>query len=257
MRRRRIVIGNWKMNLDHTQARILLHDIKPSVKRLDGLDVMVLPSFTAIHSVCQYLRKHHIPMMFGAQNVSDTDGGSYTGDVSASMLRSLGCSAVLIGHSERRMHHHEDNACLTRKLQTTLSENLTPIFCIGESAEAYEQGQTEQTIISQLSVLDQCSNAEVADMIIGYEPVWAIGSGSTPSVEDIGNIARSIREYIRSTRGKDVAKTIRIVYGGSVNMWNAAELSSIDNLDGFLVGDASLQADTFLPIISSLHASKQ
>ena len=251
---RRLVVGNWKMMIDHNQGRDLIRSIANTVNKSaeSGVTTIVLPSFTSIHPVCQTCAECESRVMIGAQTVSDVMEGAYTGDVSASMLAALGCKYVLVGHSERRKYHHEDDACIRRKLRTVIDAGMTPILCVGESAEVHESGLTGFTIIRQLQVLDAIPD-HVNDVIIADEPVWAIGSGQTADRGDIDHVIDVITDRIGSAGGH---KSM-VLYGGSVNAGNADSLASIDRLTGVLVGGASVRAEPFREIITAFGRSER
>jgi triosephosphate isomerase len=251
---RRLVVGNWKMMINHDQGRDLIRSIASTVDKAaaQGVTTIVLPSFTAIHPVCQTCKDCGSRVLIGAQTVSDVVKGAYTGDVSAPMLAALGCKYVLVGHSERRRHHHEDDACIRRKLRTVIGAGMTPILCVGESAEAHENGLTGYTIIRQLQVLDAVPGHE-DDVIIAYEPIWAIGSGQTASRGDIDHVIDVITDRIVDAGGSKP----RVLYGGSVNAGNADDLASIGRLTGVLAGGASVQANPFRKIITAFSKTGQ
>jgi triosephosphate isomerase len=267
---KRLVIGNWKMKIDHNEGRELIHKLSHVLKDADDADnaeVIVLPSFTAIHPVCQYAGKHHIPITIGAQTVSDVQGGAYTGDVSAFMLAALGCKYVLVGHSERRRYHHEDDACIRRKLRAVLDAGMTPILCVGDNAEDHDatdqnsltastelrspssyDDESWASVTGQLSVLSDLDPYETARIVIAYEPVWAIGTGNVPTVDEIDRMVSRIRHHVTQFHG---AGRIPVLYGGSVNEDNADKIADIPSVSGVLVGGASVDAEPFGKIIGA------
>jgi triosephosphate isomerase len=248
MNRKKIVAGNWKMNMDPTGTAELLTAIvgMPWVPTGEA-DVCVCPPFPSL------LRAKHIVegnrIMLGAQDMSEHDGGAFTGEVSAKMLVSAGCSHVILGHSERRQYHHETDGLINRKVVRALSAGLVPIVCVGESLSEREKGETAGRITSQVGgVLANLTGGQVAGLIIAYEPVWAIGTGKTASPEQANEIHSLIRGLLKTKFDEKTSISARIIYGGSVNEKNAAELFSMPDIDGGLIGGASLKADSFSAI---------
>ena len=280
----RLVIGNWKMTIDHDEGRKLIGDLKPVLvnAHLSGhednaltdpstpknatmnaaitqpVEVVVLPSFTAIHPVCVYARKHGIPVTIGAQTVSDVQEGAFTGDVSASMLAALGCKYVLVGHSERRRYHHEDGACIARKLRTVLSASMTPILCVGDSRTDFDAGEDMAwwAIENQLYPLI-APDITSKRVVVAYEPLWAIGTGETPSPAYIAKTVKNIKAFLGQARAVTSARhdgkttPVEVLYGGSVNGDNAGALARIPGLDGVLIGGASVKAGPFGEIVQA------
>ena len=252
---KRLVIGNWKMMIDHNEGRDLIRKLSHELIHADrngDVEVVVLPPFTAIHPICQYAGRHHVPITIGAQTVSDVQGGAYTGDVSAFMLAALGCKYVLVGHSERRRYHHEDDACIRRKLRAVLDGGMTPILCVGDDyddhGERPQDDRSWETIRGQLSVLSDFDHHEVAGMVIAYEPVWAIGTGRAPTMREIDHTISKIRHYLEQFHG---AGEIPVLYGGSVNEDNAKAIADVPSVGGVLVGGASIEAGPFCGIVKA------
>ncbi|NEG95630.1 triose-phosphate isomerase [Bifidobacterium sp. SMB2] len=262
VKRRPMVIGNWKMNLDHVQARQWLLEYASSntawQHRMEDADVVVnhveigvLPSFTSLLAIRDMARDTTLDpeLFFGAQNVSELDAGAYTGDISAQMLAALGCRYVLLGHSEQRRYHPEDDDKIDRKMRVVLDRGMTPIVCIGETKLGREDGIGIDYALNQLvSAVRLLSGEDMSRVIVAYEPVWSIGTGMTPDPSVIESALADIRDFINATFGADVAAKVRILYGGSVNPGNAAEIIRRYGVDGFLVGGASLDPAKFAEI---------
>jgi triosephosphate isomerase (TIM) len=238
---RPLVAGNWKMN--GLAASIgQLKAVIAGAGALPKVELMVCPPATLIASFAAAARG--TPVLIGGQDCHALASGAYTGDISAEMLKDAGASAVIVGHSERRQYHHETDAEVRAKAQAARRAGLTPIVCVGETRPQREAGRALEVVATQLqgSLPD-----EAADLVVAYEPVWAIGTGLTPTPADVGEMHRSIREHLVSRYGASGQGT-RILYGGSVNPKNAAELLAVEDVDGALVGGASLKADDFLAI---------
>ena len=240
---RPLVAGNWKMN--GLAASIgQLNAVIAGAPDVPSVDLMVCPPATLIASFAAAARG--TPVLIGGQDCHALASGAYTGDISAEMLKDAGASAVIVGHSERRQYHHETDAEVRTKAEAARRAGLTPIVCVGETRPQREAGQALDVVASQL----QGSLPEgVADFVVAYEPVWAIGTGLTPTPADVGEMHRVIREHLVCRYGAGGQGT-RILYGGSVNPKNAAELMAVANVDGALVGGASLKAVDFLAIAS-------
>ena len=241
MARRPLVAGNWKMNglsasISQLKAMVAVAGTLPKV------ELMVCPPATLIASFAAAARG--TPVLIGGQDCHALASGAYTGDISAEMLKDAGASAVIVGHSERRQYHHETDAEVRAKAEAARRAGLMPIVCLGETRPQREAGHALDVVGRQLqgSLADGAS-----DFVVAYEPVWAIGTGLTPTPADVGEMHRSIREHLVSRYGA-VGQGTRILYGGSVNPKNASELLAVDNVDGALVGGASLKAEDFLAI---------
>lgn len=242
------IAGNWKMNLLRDSSVALVHGLLDAVAG-GKVDVAVCPPSVYLHDVGAALSGSSIAL--GAQNMSDQAEGAFTGEVSAAMLSDLGCKYVILGHSERRQLFGETDASVNLKLVAALAGNLTPIVCVGETLEQREGGTTAEVIATQVRGSLAGLDAEQAGkLVIAYEPVWAIGTGKTASPEQAEEVHAQIRGLLSEMFG-DVAETIRIQYGGSVKPDNAAELLSKPNIDGALVGGASLKADSFAAIVAA------
>lgn len=245
-----IVAGNWKMNLGRSQAQELASGLRKSAGAETGVEVILCPSFTLLDVVRSSVEGSSIAL--GAQNLFWEAKGAYTGEVSASMLLDSGCSHVIIGHSERRQYFGETDASVRRRLVSALEAGLIPIVCVGETLEEREEGSTELVIERQVSgALERFKPEEAAKIIIAYEPVWAIGTGRTATPVMAQEVHRMIRNWMAKTFGDDVAEGVRILYGGSMKPGNAAELMAQPDIDGGLVGGASLEVDDFTAIIQA------
>lgn len=249
--RKKLIAGNWKMHKTLAPARELVSGIAaglPPVGNLDKLEILVCPPFQLLFPMAKVVSG--TPIKLGAQNAHFESDGAFTGEVSVPMLADTGCTHVIIGHSERRQVFHEEHALLARKVRAVTAGGLTVIYCVGETLEQREAGRMQFVIKSQLgAVLDR----ELATdrLVIAYEPVWAIGTGKTASPQQAQEVHRFIREWLVGTFGGAAAERIRILYGGSVKPSNAAELLAQADVDGALVGGASLASHDFLAIISA------
>lgn len=244
--RKKIIAGNWKMNASRQQAQALLEGIKKGAAELTAVDILVFPPFVHIQNTEALLEGSSIH--WGAQNLYIGDAGAFTGEVSGPMLKEYGCRYVLVGHSERRMLFHDDLPLVAAKFDAAQSAGLIPVLCVGETLEQREAQVTERIIQDQLaSVISASSIKAFEKAIIAYEPVWAIGTGLTASPEQ----AQAVHHFIRSILSKydtKLANSISILYGGSVKKDNAAGLFAMPDIDGALVGGASLDSDSFLSI---------
>ena len=249
--RRPLVAGNWKMHPTHLEAIGLVQKIAFSLKEpeLEAVEVVVLPPFTAVRSVQTLTDGDKLLLGYGAQDLSPHDSGAYTGDVSGAMLAKLGCAYVLVGHSERRQHHTEDDAVVAAKLTAAYRHGLTPILCVGERVEVREAAGQVRHCCSQLDAALQKLPAEQArSLVVAYEPVWAIGTGKVATPEDAQEMCAELRTRLAERYSGDLADGVRILYGGSVKASNAVELMAKPDVDGTLVGGASLDGDEFAAI---------
>ncbi len=244
--RKKMVAGNWKMNGSRREVDSLIEAIKQGAKTFSSIDIAVFPSFVHLPQVEQLLKG--TPVAWGAQNLYLGQMGAFTGEVSGPMLAELGCSYVLVGHSERRQLFHEDLVLIAIKFKAALAAKLQPILCVGETLAQREQGETKKIIQEQIeSVVKSASIEAFRQAIIAYEPVWAIGTGLTATPEQ----AQEVHAFIRALLARhetQIASTIRLLYGGSVKADNAAALFAMPDIDGGLVGGASLDAKAFLAI---------
>lgn len=246
MQRKKLVAGNWKMNGDSGSNRVLLQSLLAMSYDLAGMQCIVCPPFPYLAQVRQQVQDS--PIAWGAQNVSDVQNGAYTGEVSAEMLRDLGCTYVIVGHSERRTLYGETNEVVARKFARAQQAGLLPILCVGETLEQREKNVTESVIAAQLDAVVQMSGvAALSNAVIAYEPVWAIGTGKTATPDQAQAVHRFIRQRVAAADAT-VAQGVQVLYGGSVKAANASELFAMDDIDGGLIGGASLQADEFLKI---------
>ncbi len=241
MARKKIVAGNWKMNMTPSQAVKLVEELKPLVVSDDVEVVYCVPAIDIV-PVVEAVKGTNVAV--GAENMYFEEKGAYTGEISAEMLVDAGVKYVVLGHSERRDYFKEDDVLLNKKVLKAFEKGLTPILCCGETLEQREMGITLDWIRLQIkSDLKDVTAEQVASMVIAYEPIWAIGTGKTATTEQAEEVCKAIRECIAEVYGTDTAETVRIQYGGSVNAGNAAELFSQPDIDGGLVGGASLKAD--------------
>jgi len=246
--RKPLIAGNWKMNLNHYEAIALVQKIAFSLpdKYFDKVDVTVVPPFTDLRSVQTLVDGDKLRLTYGAQDVSQHDSGAYTGEISGAFLAKLGCTYAVVGHSERRTYHHEDDALVAAKAAAALKHGLTPIVCIGEGLEIREAGDHVAYNVTQLKgSLAGLSTEQIAKVVIAYEPVWAIGTGRVASAADAQEVCAAIRKELAELASVDVAASVRVLYGGSVNAKNIGELVAQEDVDGALVGGASLDAEQF------------
>ena len=248
--RRPLVAGNWKMHGSTAENAVLIEQLINGIDgRHEGAEVLVCPPFVYLPDVVRRLKG--TPVRVGAQNVSAEPGGAFTGEASAAMLKDVGCEYVIVGHSERRAHYREDDAVIARKFRAVLGQGLVPILCVGETLDEREAGSTEAVVGRQLeAVLSLAGVASFARAVVAYEPVWAIGTGKNARPDQAQAVHRFIRDRIATGDGK-IAGDLRIVYGGSVKAGNAAELFAQPDVDGGLVGGASLKGDEFLEICAA------
>jgi triosephosphate isomerase len=247
-----LIAGNWKLNLDHLQAIAFVQKLAWSLSDAkhdpSTVEVAVFPPFTDIRSVQTLVAADKLPIAYGAQDVSEHESGAYTGEISATFLRALECGYVIVGHSERRTLHNETDEQIAGKVAAAVQQNVVPVICVGETSEDLEKHGPSAVPVAQLKVaLSKISST--ADIVVAYEPVWAIGSGQAATPEQAENVAAALREVIRETLGDDVAQKTRILYGGSVKANNIAGFMREPNVDGALVGGASLDLNEFSSIV--------
>jgi triosephosphate isomerase (TIM) len=246
-----MMAGNWKMNGNHFEAMALVQKLAFTLnaKDFDAADVVVLPPFTSLRSVQTLVYGDKLRIGYGAQDVSPHEKGAYTGDISAAMLAKLGCGYVLAGHSERRQYHGEDDALVNAKVKALLGADLVPILCVGESLEVRQEGRHLPHVLGQLDgSLAGVRGERVATMVIAYEPVWAIGTGEVATPQDAQEVCTAIRARVSEVHGSETAAGVRILYGGSVKADNIAAIMDQQDIDGALVGGASLDAGEFVRI---------
>jgi triosephosphate isomerase (TIM) len=250
--RKPLMAGNWKMNLNHFEAIALVQKIAFSLTEEDysACDVVVIPPFTDLRSVQTLIAGDKLSLAYGAQDCSAHEAGAYTGEVSAGMLERLGCSFVLAGHSERRTFHSEDDDLVQAKAKIILAHDMTPIVCVGEGLDIRQAGQAVPHVLEQVrGSLAHFTASEVAGIVIAYEPVWAIGTGEVATPADAQEVCSAIRDFLGTTYGAATADEVRVLYGGSVKANNVAEIMAEPDVDGALIGGASLDVDEFVSII--------
>ncbi|HET6876745.1 MAG TPA: triose-phosphate isomerase [Jatrophihabitans sp.] len=252
--RRPLIAGNWKMNYNHLEAIALVQKLIFSLteEQLHRAEVAVLPPFTDIRSVQTLIDGDRVAISYGAQDLSPHDSGAYTGDIGGPMLAKLGCAYVVVGHSERREHHDEDDALVNAKIVAAYRNELAPILCVGETLEVRQAGGHVAHCRSQLDAALEGIGAEQAEnLVVAYEPVWAIGTGEVATPDDAQEVCAAIRARLGELYVPELAERVRILYGGSVKRSNAAELLACADIDGALVGGASLDAEEFAAICAA------
>ncbi|MDX1621618.1 MAG: triose-phosphate isomerase [Nitriliruptorales bacterium] len=250
--RQPIMAGNWKMHKDHLEAIQLVQKLAYHLDERDyeGQDVVVCPPFVSLRSVQTLIESDHLPIGLGAQNCHWEDEGAYTGEVSPAMLARLDVSYVICGHSERRQLFDETDEVVNKKVRAVLAKGMVPILCVGETLDQREAGEAEEVVSHQLTgSLDGVDIEDPTDLVVAYEPIWAIGTGKTASPDDAQEMCATVRASLRDRFGENVANGIRIQYGGSVKPGNVRELMKGEDVDGALVGGASLTADDFALIV--------
>ncbi len=246
--RKTLIAGNWKMFKTAPEAAAVAGELKSLVSHMTDVDAMVAPQFTALASVGEALKGSGI--FLAGQDVFWETEGAFTGQISVPMLKAVGCTHVIIGHSECRQFFGETDETVNKKVKAALSGGLIPVVCVGESETERDAGKTFSVIEEQLTKgLEGIDAAGLGQIIIAYEPVWAIGTGKTASNDQAQEVHRAIREWMEKTGGNSIAKALRILYGGSVKPDNIAGLIAMDDIDGALVGGASLTADSFAGIV--------
>ena len=248
-----LMAGNWKMNLNHQEAVVLVQKLAWGLadKKHDygRVEVVVLPPFTDLRSVQTLVDGDRLAIKYGAQDVSPHDNGAHTGEISTEMLVKLGCSFVVVGHSERRQHHDETDSAVNAKAVKALAAGIVPIVCVGEQHEVRKEDRHIEHAVEQIDgSLAGFTAEQVAGLVIAYEPVWAIGTGEVASPEDAQEVCGALRARLAERYGPDTAASVRILYGGSVKAANTAGILAGPDIDGALVGGASLDADEFVQI---------
>jgi len=248
-----LIAGNWKMNLDHLQSIAFVQKLAWTLKDAnhdfgaDGAEVVVFPPFTDLRSVQTLIAADKLDVRFGGQDLSEHESGAYTGEISGAFLSALDCRYVLVGHSERRTMHGETDEQLSRKVAAAIKHGLVPVLCVGETAEDLEQHGPSAVPVAQL-IAGLAGISGAAEIVVAYEPVWAIGSGKAATPEQAEQVAGRLRETLAEVLGEDSAAATRILYGGSVKSANIASLMREPNIDGALVGGASLDVAEFAAI---------
>jgi len=245
--RRYLIAGNWKMNKTNNEAIDLARRIVLNTKGIEKIDIVICPPFTALAPVYDAIKDSNVRP--GAQNMYYEDEGAYTGEISGKFLKAMGCEFIIIGHSERRKYFSESDTDVNKKIKKALGFGITPIVCVGETLEEREKGKTEDVVKKEIiGALQEQTDKE--KIIFAYEPIWAIGTGKTAQPEDANKIHNLIRNIIKTDFGMDET-VVRVLYGGSVNPSNAEALMSQPDIDGSLVGGASLDAKSFVEIITT------
>ncbi len=246
--RRKVIAGNWKMNKTPEEAKQFMEEFVPLVKDTEN-EVVICAPFIDLKCLAKHFKGTNVKI--GAQNMHWEESGAYTGEISGSMLKSIGVEYVIIGHSERRQYFAETDETVNKKIKAAFANELKPIVCVGETLEQREEGKTEDIITTQTRLaLDGLTPEQVENTIIAYEPIWAIGTGKTATSDDANNSIKSIREEICKIYGQNTAQRVIIQYGGSVKSTNARELFTTSDIDGGLVGGASLKPDEFAKIVN-------
>lgn len=248
--RKPFIAGNWKMNKTDSEAKELVSELKNKIDGIGNIDVLVCPPFTALGAALTVLQGSSIVM--GAQNIYWQESGAFTGEVSAQMIKSIGCKFVIIGHSERRKYFFETNSEVNKKIKAAISASVLPIVCVGETLDEREQGKEKDVVQKQLREgLDSLSEKDLDKLTLAYEPVWAIGTGKTATGSQAEEMHAFVRSWLKETYSSQCADNLRILYGGSVKPDNIKELMSQGNIDGALVGGASLDVENFTQIIKN------
>ena len=246
--RKKVIAGNWKMNMLPNETIKFIEELAPLVKDTENEVILCVPYTDLFYAL---LTAQGTNIKIGAQNMHFEEKGAYTGEISAKMLKSIGVEYVIIGHSERRQYFAETDATVNKKIKTALANDLKPIVCVGETLSQKEAGKTEKIITKQVELaIEDLKEKEVEQIIIAYEPIWAIGTGKTATKEDANEAIKAIRNKIAKIYGQTVANGVIIQYGGSVKSSNAKELFEMSDIDGGLVGGASLQAEEFSKIVN-------
>ncbi len=249
--RKPLIAGNWKMNLNHLEAIAVTQKLAYSLedRDYDAVEVVVLPPFTDLRSVQTLVDGDRLRLIYGAQDLSVAASGAYTGEISGSMLAKIGCTYVVIGHSERRANHNETDAIVNAKIKAALANELKPILCVGEELNIREAGNHVEHVLEQLrNALKGFHKPDLKKIVIAYEPVWAIGTGKTATPEDAQEVCAAIRTELRKIGSDEIADNCRILYGGSVKSINTLEIMKEADVDGALVGGASLDPEEFARI---------
>jgi len=252
--RKKIIAGNWKMNKTQAEARVLVEDLLRDIGRFDAAEIVLCPPFTALAAVSELLSTE-TNLRLGAQNLSEHASGAYTGEISAAMLKELYVRYVIIGHSERRHYQNENNALINRKIKAALAAEIKPIVCIGETLPEREASHWKKVLETQLTEgLAGFTEEQLADIVLAYEPIWAIGTGKTATPAQAEEAHQFIRQQVGKLFSAAASDRVRIQYGGSVKPENARELLTQPNIDGALVGGASLDGRGFTAIIKNACA---
>jgi triosephosphate isomerase len=247
-----LIVGNWKMNKNIKESIETVHKLQTLIYDItNNIDIVICPAFTALHSVKNIIT--HPQIRLGAQNIFWGNNGAFTGEISTFMIKDIGCSYVILGHSERRQYFKETDSDINKKLIASINMNITPIICIGESLKDRINNLTFNIIQNQLErVLDNVTDQQITSVVIAYEPLWAIGTGKTATPHQAQEVHLFIRKFCEARYGYNIANNIRIIYGGSVNKENILYLMKESDIDGGLIGGASLQAESFALLIKNI-----
>lgn len=249
--RKPLIAGNWKLNNNHLEAIALVQKLAFALKDpdFDAAEIVVLPPFTNLRSVQTLVEGDKLRIGYGAQDISAHEKGAYTGEVSGPMLVKLGCTYALAGHSERREYHKEDDAAVNAKVKAAFASDLTPILCLGEGLDVRKAGNQVSHTLGQLEgALKDVSTEQAGRLVVAYEPVWAIGTGEVATPEDAQEVCSALRGRLGELYSQEVADAVRIIYGGSVKADNIADIVTQDDVDGALVGGASLKPEEFVKL---------
>ena len=249
--RKPLMAGNWKMNLNHLEAIAVAQKLVYSLddKDYDAVDVAIIPPFTDIRSIQTLIDGDRLRLTYGAQDLSPEASGAFTGDIAGSMLHKLGCTYVLTGHSERRAIHGESDALINRKIKAALANEIIPIFCVGEELAIRESGNQVEYVLNQVRAgLKGLHKPDLKKIVFAYEPVWAIGTGKTATPEDAQEVCSAIRNELKKIANEEIAENAKILYGGSVKSANVVDIMRQTDVDGALVGGASLDPEEFARI---------
>jgi triosephosphate isomerase len=249
--RKPLIAGNWKMNLNHLEAIAVTQKLAYSLEDRDfeAVEIVILPPFTDLRSVQTLVDGDRLRLIYGAQDISTAASGAYTGEISGSMLAKIGCTYVVIGHSERRANHNETDSVVNAKIKSALANELKPILCVGEELSVREAGTHVEHVLDQIrNSLKGLHKPDLKKIVIAYEPVWAIGTGKTATPEDAQEVCAAIRSELRKIGSDEIAENCRILYGGSVKSINTLEIMKETDVDGALVGGASLDPEEFARI---------
>ena len=246
--RKPLIAGNWKMNKTVTESISLVRELLDFVKNYQETEIVICPPFTSLWVIRELIQDTHI--LLGAQNIYYEEDGAYTGEISAHMLQNIGCQYVIVGHSERREYFHESSREVAWKAMKALAYRIKPIICVGEKLEQRESGSAKEVVREEIDAIFQALRADDVERIVfAYEPIWAIGTGKSATSQDANDMIQYIRNLLREKYGDRIAEMVRILYGGSVKPGNIKELMAEPEIDGALVGGASLQALSFSQLI--------
>ncbi|HKL95283.1 MAG TPA: triose-phosphate isomerase [Haploplasma sp.] len=251
MKRVPIIAGNWKMYKNRDEALAFIYQVNDNVSSIDNVEAVICAPTIYLRDL---VKRQGETLRIGAQNMHYLDEGAYTGEISANMLKNVGVEYVIIGHSERRAYYNETDETVNLKVKKALESNLTPLICVGEELEVRENGTTDEVVKAQVvKAYEGINNEDAISTVVAYEPVWAIGTGKTATKEQANDTIKEIRNVLAGLYNEEVAEKIRILYGGSVNPGNVEELLATSDIDGALVGGASLKPDSFLELVKAAN----